>query len=345
MLHADYKYHILKFITPGGTSRGILKTKTSYFIRVSDKKNPQRIGVGECSIIPKLSIDDVEHLENKIKDVCNNINYYIYNINELNSFPAIQFALETAILDLQNGGNRIIYNNDFSKGKSSVKINGLIWMGDIDFMMKQIDEKISNGFSCIKLKIGAINFKDELNLLSTIRNNFNSSKIELRVDANGAFSTNDALNKLEQLSSLDIHSIEQPIKAGQWDAMADLCKKTPLPIALDEELIGIKGKMRNKLIETIQPQYIILKPSLIGGLNAADEWIDIARQKNIGWWATSALESNIGLNAIAQWVSNKDINMPQGLGTGKVFSNNIDSPLEIKSEFLKYNINKKWTEI
>ncbi len=252
--------------------------------------------------------------------------------------------METALIDLKNQEQQgILFPSNFTSGTKGITINGLIWMGEKQFMFDQIKSKIESGYRCIKLKIGAISFAEEIALLDYIRSQFSASDIEIRVDANGAFMPKTALEKLNKLATFDLHSIEQPIKQGQEDEMAKLCELTPLPIALDEELIGIHTiDEKSKLLSTIQPQYIILKPSLVGGLAASEEWITIAENQNIDWWATSALESNIGLNAISQWVFTKSNPMPQGLGTGQLFINNIDSPLYLKADELYYNPITQW---
>ena len=343
-LKAILKKHTFRFITPGGTSRGVLTTKDSWYIQVVDGANPNLVGIGECSVLPGLSIDDKPYLEEKLKEVCEKIHSYSENYHEsLQDWPAIRFALEVALLDLKNGGTRTVFPSEFVTGKKQIPINGLIWMGDVAYMKEQLAQKLEEGFDCIKIKVGAIDFRQEVNLIQEIRKEFDAGQIEIRVDANGAFSTNEALGKLEVLSRLDIHSIEQPIKAGQWQEMAWLCEETPLPIALDEELIGVNAyRQKEELLSVINPQYIILKPSLLGGFKASEEWIELAGKQDIAWWATSALEGNIGLNAIAQWTAVQDNSMPQGLGTGKVFSNNIDAPLQVKKGHLMYNVNKSW---
>lgn len=342
MYKAEYIKNVLQFNQAGGTSRGVLYTKPSWFIKISNNKGD--FGIGECSIIPKLSIDDVPELEDKIAEVCENINDYSSNYHSrLKAYPALCFALEIAFKGIQNQSPYILFPSLFTANKKSIIINGLIWMGDTDEMLKRIEEKINLGFSCLKLKVGAIDFQQELALLKSIRQRFSSDDLELRVDANGAFSTDEALNKLSLLSQFDIHSIEQPIKAGQFEQMYQLCRKTPLPIALDEELIGISNILQKEhLISAIQPQYIILKPSLLGGWKASEEWINIAKNSNCGWWVTSALEANIGLSAIAQWTFMQDVSLRQGLGTGQVFSNNIESPLYLNGEELYYNPNFNW---
>lgn len=342
MLKASYTHHQLRFKQASGTSRGILRTKDSWFIKIWDTSNPNTIGIGECSIIPKLSYDDTATLEQKIEEVCENIEDYFYWLNGgLASYPALQFAIETALLDLQKGGKRSLFESLFSKGKQGILINGLLWMGSYDFMFQQLEQKIKQGFQCIKMKVGAIDFTEERKLLQQIRQNF--PQCTLRVDANGAFSTENVDEHLEYFAQLGIHSIEQPIRQGQWQAMAKLCAESPIPIALDEELIGISERLEKiALLETLKPNYIIIKPSLLGGLAASKEWIELAEERNIGWWITSALESNIGLNAIAQWTATLGTTMHQGLGTGGLYTNNIDSPLEIRNEELWHNPEKQW---
>lgn len=341
MLKAEIIKYPLIFTVPSGTSRGILKEKDSWFIKVFEQNKPELFGLGECSIIKGLSIDDRPDLVKTIQSSALNIN--AFDPKKHLEFPALNFAIETALLDLKNKGQRIIFSSEFTLSKDTIPINGLVWMGDAEFMKKQIDEKIKQGFRCIKLKIGSLNFETELEIIRDIRKTYSDKEIEIRVDANGAFHPDEAMEKLKRLAELEIHSIEQPIKAGQFEEMASLCKTTPLPIALDEELIGVNGVEKKKfLLENIKPQYIILKPSLVGGFSQSEEWIKLADEKNIGWWVTSALESNIGLNAIAQWTYTLNNSMPQGLGTGKVFKNNIPSPLEIEKGNLKYLENQDW---
>jgi o-succinylbenzoate synthase len=291
-----------------------------------------------------LSSDDRPGYEEKVKEVCENIGDYWYWLEEgLQEWPSIHFGLEMALLDLKNEGQRIFYPSPFTQGDEAININGLIWMGEADFMQQQIREKLNAGFNCIKLKIGAIDFEQEIKLLKGIRQEFGADQIELRVDANGAFAPHEAMAKLKRLAELELHSIEQPIMAGQWNEMSRLCAETPLPIALDEELIGIfVSKEKERLIDTIRPQYIILKPSLVGGFAGSREWIDLAENRGIPWWITSALESNIGLNAIAQWTHTLKNPMPQGLGTGQLYTNNIPSPLEVSEGKLHFKGNEGW---
>lgn len=339
---ATYHKYILKFKTPSGTSRGILKTKETWFIKIEDQG---KTGIGECGILRGLSIDDRPDYESQLRYTCEHINKglsFLYNENKV--FPSIQIGLEMAFKSLKAEDDFNLFPSAFTKGNASIPINGLIWMGTKAFMNAQIIEKIESGFSCIKLKIGAIDFETELSLIKSIRDDFSKKEIEIRVDANGAFSTKTALEKLKRLSDFDLHSIEQPIKQKQYQEMAMLCDKTPLPIALDEELIGVfESTEKIKLLETIKPQYIILKPSFIGGFKGTDNWIALAQKQNINWWITSALESNVGLNAIAQYTYLKNNLMPQGLGTGGLFSNNFDSPLQVKNGTLQYNNKHQWT--
>ncbi|WP_179377226.1 o-succinylbenzoate synthase [Winogradskyella wichelsiae] len=341
MIKANYKKYILDFKRPSGTSRGVMTTKETWFILL---ENEGKKGVGECGILRGLSIDDRPDYETKLKWTCENINLGLEQLLiELKEFPSIQFGLETAFKSLESVDQFQLFPSDFSAGQASIPINGLVWMGSEDFMQTQIKEKIKAGFNCIKLKIGAIDFQTELNILKSIRKEFSVSDIELRVDANGAFSPKDALEKLKQLSEYQLHSIEQPIKAKQFEIMAQLCEDTPLPIALDEELIGVfEQKEKQKLLQTINPQYIILKPSLVGGFSGSNQWINFAEDLKIQYWITSALESNIGLNAIAQWTYTLNNKLPQGLGTGGLFTNNFSSPLIVKNGTLHYNLKHNW---
>ena len=331
----------MHFKNPSGTSRGILRTKETWFIVLEENG---KTGIGETGLFRGLSIDDVSSYEEKLSWACENIKLGLTDLLAmLIEFPSIQFGLEQAFLSLQSENKFQLFPSEFCKGKESITINGLVWMGDQQFMKKQIQEKLNSGFSCIKMKIGAIDFDAEVALLKSIRKEFSSNEIELRVDANGAFKPKNALEKLKILSELDLHSIEQPIKQGQLQEMSLLCEKTPLPIALDEELIGVfSTQEKQQVIKMIKPQFIILKPSLVGGFGGSAEWIDIAKKNNVDWWITSALESNIGLNAIAQFTHTLKNKLPQGLGTGGLFTNNFESPLEVKNGTLHYNNSNKW---
>lgn len=340
-MKAHYKKHILEFKTPSGTSRGILKTRHTWFIVI---ENNGEFGVGECGMLRGLSIDDRPDFEQTLQWVCENIHLGLQHLYAaLTEFPSIQMGLEIAFKSLAAHDPFQIFPSAFSKGETSIAINGLIWMGDKAFMSKQISTKLNEGFRCIKMKIGAINFETELELLKNIRQEFSASEIEIRVDANGAFNPKNTLEKLKQLSDLDLHSIEQPIALKQWDQMAYLCEKSPLDIALDEELIGVfSNQDKQALLQHIKPQYIILKPSFIGGFKGSDSWIELAQANNIQWWVTSALESNVGLNAISQYTFTKNSTLPQGLGTGSLYTNNIASALQIIKGTLCYNPTKKW---
>jgi len=340
-MKAIYQKYILNFKQASGTSRGVLHTKETYFLKLTDN---QKFGIGECAIFRGLSIDDRPDYEDKLQWLCENINRDIEELlSELIEFPSIQFGLEQAVLSLQSYNLFELFPSKFTQSKDSININGLIWMGSEAFMKQQIKDKLKAGFSVIKMKIGAIDFENEIALLKSIRREFSSEEIELRVDANGAFLPSEALEKLKIVSQFEIHSIEQPIKQGQLYEMAELCLKTPIPIALDEELIGVFNvTKKEELLQIINPQYIILKPSLVGGFKGSSAWINLAKKQQIGWWITSALESNVGLNAIAQWTYSLNSKMPQGLGTGSLFTNNFESPLEVKNGHLHYNNNKSW---
>ena len=341
MIKATHKKYVLNFKNPSGTSRGILSTKETWFIILEGNG---KTGIGETGLFRGLSIDDTPNYEVKLSWACQNINLGLEALlKECCAFPSIQFGLEQAFLSLKSENRFELFPSQFTKGEQSIPINGLIWMGEKAFMKNQIKEKLTAGFSCIKMKIGAIDFDAEIELLKSIRKEFSSKEIELRVDANGAFNPKSALEKLQRLSALEIHSIEQPIKQGQVYEMAELCSKTPLPIALDEELIGVfSNEEKQQLLATIKPQYIILKPSLIGGFAGSKEWIKFAEQNKCGWWITSALESNIGLSAIAQFTHTLQSSLPQGLGTGSLFTNNFTSPLEVKNGTLRYNPAVNW---
>jgi o-succinylbenzoate synthase len=343
-MKAYFQKRILKFKKPAGTSRGILQTKPTWFIYLYDENNPSFKGIGEVSIIPGLSIEDEQSVELKLSDVCTLINAGKFDFNKPTiDFPAIQFGLETAMLDYKAGGTKILYPSEFTKGREGIKTNGLIWMGSSEDLYEQVEQKLKSGFRCLKMKIGALSLEKELSILKNLRRQFDTDQIELRVDANGAFKFTEAKEVLKRLADLSVHSIEQPILPSQIFEMAELCQDTPVPIALDEELIGkTPYENKQKLIELIKPQYLILKPSLLGGYSGSTDWINIADEFNIGWWVTSALESNIGLNAIAQWVATLKNNMYQGLGLGNLYVRNIDSPLKLVGEKLFYYPDSDW---
>ncbi|MEC4005634.1 o-succinylbenzoate synthase [Flavobacterium sp. SUN052] len=340
-MKATYQKYILNFKRPSGTSRGVLNEKETWFI-ILEKQGKK--GIGECGILRGLSADDRPDYEEKLKWTCQNIHLGEAVLwQELIEFPSIQFGVEMAFKSLESENPYLLFPSDFTNSTKSILINGLVWMGDEVFMKQQIDEKLAQGFQCIKLKIGAIDFQKELDLLHFIRQNYDSKTIEIRVDANGAFSEELALDKLNQLAGFELHSIEQPIAKNHTDTMAELCKITPIPIALDEELIGVFALAeKEQLLQKIKPQYIILKPSFVGGFRGTKEWIDLAEKLNIGWWITSALESNIGLNAIAQWTFLQNNKMPQGLGTGGLYTNNFDCPLEVKNGQIWYDSALVW---
>ncbi|WP_299699979.1 o-succinylbenzoate synthase [uncultured Pontibacter sp.] len=339
--------HQLQFKFDARTSRGAMTTHQVYYLVLSESVDPAIRGIGECAPLAGLSIDAIPALLPKLNEVIDWINQSEMGMTDLKAelesdaledFPSIRFALETAVLDLKQGGMRKLYDNTFSRGEQGIPINGLIWMGDKAFMQEQIRKKLGEGYTCLKLKIGSLDFATELDLLKQIREVAGPEELTIRVDANGAFAPDGAFRKLERLSRYSLHSIEQPIKQGQLEHMQQLCAYTPIPIALDEELIGVKESARQmELLDFIKPQYIILKPTLVGGLQASADWIDLAEKRKIGWWMTSALESNIGLNAISQFTANYEVSMPQGLGTGQLYHNNIASPLEIREGRLWYS--------
>ena len=331
---ARIEERLLHFKQPAGTSRGVYTTRQCWLIHLTDGQNT---GIGECAPLPDLSCDAIPDYRSLLEKVCRDfceegeIDY-----DALRPYPSMLFGLETALLNLQHGDR--LFDTAFSRGEVGIPINGLVWMGNYDEMLQRLEDKLEKGFRCVKLKIGAIDFDQELDLVKRIRERFSFHEVELRVDANGAFSFEEALYKLELLSQYAIHSIEQPIKAGQWGYMAELCRESPLPIALDEELIGVNDpEMKVHMLNIIKPRYIILKPSLHGGMQGCREWIDTAKRMSINSWITSALESNIGLNAIAQFASEvygDAIMMPQGLGTGQLFTDNIEMALEIRGDKL-----------
>ena len=340
-MKAHYKRYVLKFKRPGGTSRGILKEKESWFLFLTDGK---KTGVGECGLFRGLSADDRPNYEDQLKHLCERINQNeLVSVDSIQNFPSIQMGYEMALLSLKSQDPFQLFPSPFTRGAEKIPINGLVWMGDRSFMKAQIDQKIAQGFDCIKLKIGALDFDDEYSLLEEIRKYYDQEQMMLRVDANGAFAPSEVMDKLQSLADLEVHSIEQPIAAGQGHTMRDLCINSPLPIALDEELIGvIKKEDRSALLDKIMPQYLILKPSLLGGFQSCEEWISLAEERAIGWWVTSALESNIGLNAIAQWTFSLSVKNHQGLGTGGLFTNNFKSPLEVRHGYLTFNSNQNW---
>lgn len=331
MLKADFERKILHFKETAITSRAHMNEKETFIVHVWDDAKPELKGVGECALFRGLSAEDTPDFERLLSLCCE-------NPAEEHPMSSARFGFESAMADLRNGGTGVHVDTPFTRGETSIPINGLIWMGDRDTMKRRIREKLELGFRCIKLKIGGIDFVDELDLLKFIRREYSRDVIELRVDANGAFSAEDAAYKLDCLGKLELHSIEQPVKPGQWELLARLCETSPVPVALDEELIGITADAdKERLLNAVKPAYIILKPSLCGGFAQADRWINLAQARGIGWWATSALESNIGLSAIAQWVSTYNPVMPQGLGTGALFTENYPSPLSLSGDNMTFN--------
>lgn len=331
-----YAPYMLNFKNPAGTSRGILTEKPTFFIKVFDESNPERFGIGECSVFPGLSSEADGNYGYKLIELLANI--ALDKETDLSRHSSIHFGLEQALRDYAGGCRHIYFPSDFTQGKGSIEINGLVWMGDFDEMIERIDQKVEQGFHCIKLKIGAIDWKKEVDMIEYIRKKYSDSTLQIRVDANGGFTMDNALPRLKRLADYGVHSIEQPIPAGSPELMAFLCQVSPLKIALDESLIGIYGK-ENKtlLLDEVNPAYVILKPSLCGGFSGAEEWIKLAEERGIGWWVTSALESNVGLNALAQWTATLDTTIPQGLGTGALFTNNFESPLRLDSDKLMYD--------
>jgi len=341
MKHIEISERTLHFKQPAGTSRGVYTTRQSYYLTITDDNCPGIKGVGECATLPDLSCDAVTEYNKILKDICLMVEQtgkIPYDI--LRPYPSILFGLETAFAQLDANGSARLYDTPFARGEEGITINGLVWMGTFEEMYSRLEAKLKAGFHCVKLKIGAIDFDKELDLIKHIREAFDKNTIELRVDANGGFTPDNAMERLEALAQYEIHSIEQPIKQHQWRDMARLCKETPLPIALDEELIGVNVKsMKEYLLDSIRPQYIILKPSLHGGMYGCDEWIQLAKERGIGSWITSALESNIGLNAIAHYcakIYGPSVSMPQGLGTGQLFTDNIAMPLVIDGDKIWY---------
>ncbi len=341
MIEARIHSRLLKFDRPRGTSRGWLDDKPAYYIALKDLDSGY-IALGECGLLPKLSIDDRPDFRQKLDEVAAAITDGL-SIPNLSEWPAIRFAVEMAFAELKSRSKATIIANTFSGKGEGIEINGLVWMGNKDEMRAEIDQKIRAGYTCIKLKIGAIDFGEELALIGYIRKLYRATDLAIRVDANGAFSAKDAPRRLAELARLNVESIEQPIRQGQWEAMAALCADSPLAIALDEELITAQTlSQKRALISEIKPQALVMKPSLLGGFAACDEWISIADAHGAYWWITSALESNVGLNAIAQYTSSKNPSLPQGLGTGMLYTNNIGSPLEIRSNHLYYNRELNW---
>lgn len=330
-----YAPYNLKFKFEAGTSRGVLREKLTYLVKVWDEKTPGLFGIGEAPLFKGLSADDVPGYEYKLMETLANI--AIGRKTDLSLFPSIQFGLEQAILDFTNGGHRIYFPSRFTQGKSAITINGLVWMGSEEEMTQRLEEKIREGFRCVKIKIGAIGWEKERPLIEAVRKRWDKEHLQIRVDANGGFIADELPSLLFELKKLGVHSIEQPVKAGDDVLMANVCAFSPVPVALDESLIGIHDRRRKEeLLDLVNPAYIILKPALCGGFSGAREWMELAEARRIGWWITSALESNVGLNALAQWTATLGVSMPQGLGTGALFHNNFSTPLHLEGDKLRF---------
>ena len=341
----DIEERVLHFKQPAGTSRGVYTERRSWFVTATipdGSPSGPAVGIGECAPLPDLSCDARPDYGEVLRRFCDEVERTgQIDYEAMRDYPSMLFGLETALLDVRcqmSEGRNLLFDTAFSRGEVGIPINGLVWMGNYDEMLQRLEQKLEQGFRCVKLKIGAIDFEQELELVRRIRQRFSFHEVELRLDANGAFPYEEALYKLELLSQYAVHSIEQPIRKGQWAYMAELCRETPLPIALDEELIGVNDReMKSHMLNVIKPAYIVLKPSLHGGMTGCREWIEAAKDHEVGSWITSALESNIGLNAIAQFCSavyGDSITMPQGLGTGQLFTDNIPMPLEIRGDKL-----------
>lgn len=337
MLQAEWTRYRLDFRFLAKTSREEMRHKDTYFVRISDSERPEIYGLGECALFKGLSADDVPEFESELSHMCRS------PYSSLPQMSAIRFGWETAMADLINGGKRQVYPSRWSEGHGRIYINGLIWMGNKDTMIRRVEEKLTKGFKILKLKVGGIDFNDELSIIKALRQRFAASELEIRLDANGSFTSDNVMQRLDSLSAYDIHSIEQPVKANHPDIMSKVCKESPIAVALDEDLIGFRNDVEMyQLLDYIKPQYVIIKPSLCGGFERADAWIATAESLGIGWWATSALESNIGLNAISQWISTKNNPMAQGLGTGELYTNNIESPLAMDGPSLVYRRGANW---
>lgn len=327
---------LLHFLQPAGTSRGVYNTRLSFYLKLTSDEQPDVVGVGECATLPDLSCDAMSpnDYERKLRTFCDEYERTgVIDYEAMRPYPSMLFGLETAVAQFNAKGSLNFFDTSFGRGEEGIPINGLVWMGTFEEMFERLEAKLKAGFRCVKLKIGAIDFDRELQLIRHIRSTFSRKDVELRVDANGGFTPEEALSRMEALVQYDIHSIEQPIKQHQWTEMARLCAATPLPIGLDEELIGVNERQKKiELLDTIRPQYIVLKPSLHGGMAGTEEWIQLARERNIGSWITSALESNVGLNAIAQLTASiygTNIRHAQGLGMGQLFADNIEMPLKV----------------
>lgn len=339
-MRLSFAPYLLHFKEPGGTSRGVMTEKPTFLIKVFDESAPSHFGIGEAAVFPGLSPEADGNYVWKLTELMANV--AIGRETDLSHHSSIQFGFEQALLDYSNGCRGIYFPGDFVEGRSEIEINGLVWMGDFDRMIERIDAKVKEGFRCLKLKIGAIDWHREVEMIEYVRQRFSEKELMIRVDANGGFTMENALPRLQRLADLGIHSIEQPIPPGSPGLMAFLCSVSPLPIALDEELIGVATENEKAgLLDVIKPAYVILKPALCGGFSGGGEWISLATQRGIGWWVTSALESNVGLNAIAQWTAGIGASGPQGLGTGGVFTDNFVTPVSLSGDKLRYNPDEK----
>lgn len=327
-----------------GTSKGPITTRTVWYLIAWDTANPQVQGIGEAALFPGHSKEFPADVKVKLIELCERTDNWQQRLTtDLIDVPSVRFAVEQCLRDLEVGGTKTLFPSDFTIGRSAIPINGLVWMGDKVTMKQRIREQIEGGYTTVKMKVGAIGIEDELELLGAVRKEFSTAMLTLRVDANGAFSAQQAPEMLKRLSDLEVHSIEQPVAPGLYEVMADLCASTPIPIALDEDLIGLNTRdAKVDLLENVKPQCIVIKPSLVGGWQSTQEWIDLAKARGIGWWITSALESSIGLNAIAQYTATLNVSMAQGLGTGKVYANNLPSPLLAERGFLRYRPEEAW---
>lgn len=340
-MRLQFAPYILRFKQPAGTSRGILTEKPTCYLRLFDESNPTHFGLGEAAIFPGLSPEADDRFFYKLMELMANVRLGLRT--DLGKFPSLQFGFEQCIRDFSSGCHRLYFPSDFTKGESTITINGLVWMGDFDVMLERLEQKLAEGFKCIKIKIGAIDWKQEVDLISKIRERYDRQQVEIRVDANGAFSMEQAIPRLQRLADLDVHSIEQPIKAGNPQLMRFLCDVSPLPIALDEELIGkYTREEKAQTLDEIHPAFIVIKPTLTGGFSGAQEWIDLANEREIGWWITSALESNVGLDALAQWTATLGNPMPQGLGTGALYVENPSTPIFLEGDKLGYDPARKY---
>ncbi|GAA4495189.1 o-succinylbenzoate synthase [Hymenobacter ginsengisoli] len=355
MLTLSYQRRALHFNFPARTSRGALTEHVAYYLALHNESHfPASVGWGEAAPLAGLSPEYGPGFEATVQAFCQRFNqagYPTLTVAEAAALvpaelPSLRFALETAVLDLHSGGRYQLYCNAFSQGRAGLPINGLVWMGDAAFMRAQIRQKLAAGYACLKVKIGSLDWATELALLGEIRAEASPAHLVLRVDANGAFAPAEAAARLAQLAEFGIHSIEQPIRAGQWAALAQLCRESPVPVALDEELIGLTDPSQQEaLLDTVRPPFLVLKPTLLGGHAATRRWIALAEARGIGWWITSALESNIGLNAVAQLTGEYEVGgFAQGLGTGQLYDNNLAAPLSIRAGALYYDPAGHWEQ-